>query len=220
MPAKQIAKLVEGTADAAFAIDGSGLISAWNNAAEELFGLSSTEAIGRACHEVVQGTNEGGIVYPKQCAIQRAVETNCPVTNFDVRVQTKMGKQWCNISIVIVAEPGSGARHAVHIVHLAERRKRLERLARDFVAHETELERETEDSTTASNRTGSINVKLTPRENEILTMLADGVKTEAIAEQLCISRSTVRNHIKHILAKLNAHNRFEALHRAERAGLI
>ena len=73
MPAKQIAKLVEGTADAAFAIDDSGLISAWNKAAEELFGLSSAEAIGRACYEVVQGTDEGGIVCSEHCA--RAVET-------------------------------------------------------------------------------------------------------------------------------------------------
>ncbi|PYS60099.1 MAG: hypothetical protein DMF74_19625 [Acidobacteria bacterium] len=218
MPAKQIAKLVEGTADAAFAIDDSGLISAWNKAAEELFGLSSAEAIGRACYEVVQGTDEGGIVCSEHCA--RAVETNSPVTNFDVRVQAKIGKQWSNISILIVTEPGSGVRHAVHIVRRVEKRKRLERIARDFVAHETELERQMEDSTTASNRTGLIKVKLTPRETEILTMLANGVKTDAIAEQLCVSRSTVRNHIKHILAKLNAHNRFEAVHLAERAGLI
>jgi PAS domain S-box-containing protein len=46
MVSRQIRMLVAGTADAAFADDASGLISAWNATAEELFGLSSTEAIG------------------------------------------------------------------------------------------------------------------------------------------------------------------------------
>jgi len=46
MPAKELPQLVDGTADAAFAIDSSGLISGWNAGAEELFGLSSEEASG------------------------------------------------------------------------------------------------------------------------------------------------------------------------------
>src|SRR5437588_5845585 len=57
MDSKQIRRLVAGTADAAFTVDVSGLISAWNTMAEELFGLSSTEAIGRGCHEILQGND-------------------------------------------------------------------------------------------------------------------------------------------------------------------
>jgi len=216
MPVKQIAKLVEGTADAALAIDASRLISAWNNAAEELFGLSSAEAVGRACHEVVQGTDEGGIVCSEHCA--RAVETNCPVTNFDVRVQAKIGKQWSNISILIVTEPGSGARHAVHIVRRVEKRKRLERLIGNFLTNEIELEREL--AGRSSTVSGLSNLRLTVREKEVLRWLASGATTDAIAKQLSISRSTVRNHIKHILSKLGAHTRTEVVNRAQRAGLI
>lgn len=44
MDSKQIRRLVAGTADAAFAVDPSGLLRAWNGTAEEFFGLSSTEA--------------------------------------------------------------------------------------------------------------------------------------------------------------------------------
>ncbi|RMG50565.1 MAG: DNA-binding response regulator [Acidobacteria bacterium] len=44
--------------------------------------------------------------------------------------------------------------------------------------------------------------------------------TADIADRLCISRTTVNNHIQHILRKLNAHSRLEAIRRAERAGLI
>jgi PAS domain S-box-containing protein len=218
MSAIQIVKLVEGTADAAFAIDASGLISAWNNAAEEMFGLSSADAIGLACHEVVEGTNENGVLCSKHCAIQRAVEINCPVPNFDVRVQTKMGKQWSNISILIMAEPGSGARHAVHIVRRVEKRKRLERLVHNFVTNEIELEHGMADG--SSPVSGLSNLRLTVRETEVLRWLARGAKTDAIGEELCISRSTVRNHIKHILSKLEAHTRPEAVDRAQGAGLI
>jgi len=217
MPAKQIAKLVEGTADAAFAIDASGLISAWNNAAEQLFGLSSAEAVGRACHEVVQGTDEGGIVCSELCV--RAVETNYPVTNFDVRVQAKIGMQWSNIAILIVTEPRSGARHAVHIVCRVEKRKRLERLIGNFITNEIELERE-RGADRSSTVSGLSNLRLSVREKEVLRWLASSATTDAIAEQLCISRSTVRNHIKHILSKLEAHTRTEAVNRAQREGLI
>lgn len=43
MDSKQIRRLVAGTADAAFAVDASGLITAWNTMAGELFGLSLTD---------------------------------------------------------------------------------------------------------------------------------------------------------------------------------
>ena len=62
--------------------------------------------------------------------------------------------------------------------------------------------------------------KLTPRENEILQMLASGIRTNTIAKHLYISPATVKNHIKHILIKFDAHSRYEAIQRAERAGLI
>jgi two-component system nitrate/nitrite response regulator NarL len=42
---------------------------------------------------------------------------------------------------------------------------------------------------------GLSNLRLTVRETEVLRWLARGAKTDAIAEELCISRSTVRNHI-------------------------
>lgn len=72
----------------------------------------------------------------------------------------------------------------------------------------------------SSARTSLTNPNLSPREIEILQMLASGAKTNAVAEQLCISRSTVRNHIRNILTKLDVHTRLEAVRRAERAGLI
>ena len=220
MASRQITEFVNGTGDAAFAINESGMISAWNKAAEELFGLSAADAIGLACHEVMKGANEGGAICSEDCAIQRALKANDPVPNFDARVQTAAGRQWTNISILMVTESGSGARHAIHIVRLIEWRKRLEQLARDFVVRETELERTKDGASAAAREKRLINVKLTQREKEVLQALANDPKTDSIAESLGISRSTVRNHVKHIMVKLDAHNRSEVLRRARHEGLV
>jgi DNA-binding NarL/FixJ family response regulator len=53
-----------------------------------------------------------------------------------------------------------------------------------------------------------------------LRLIAKGKSTRAVSAQLHISGSTVGNHIQHILKKLNAHTRLEAIRCAERAGLI
>ena len=61
---------------------------------------------------------------------------------------------------------------------------------------------------------------LTPRQTEVLKLLADGVSTSQIHETLQISRETVRNHIRHLLRALGAHSRLEAVASARRSGLI
>jgi two-component system OmpR family response regulator len=52
---------------------------------------------------------------------------------------------------------------------------------------------------------------LTPREREILRLLADGVSPDDIAEQLVISPKTVATHIQHVLAKLGVGSRVQAV---------
>ena len=61
---------------------------------------------------------------------------------------------------------------------------------------------------------------LTPRELEILELLATGASNQDIAEQLFLSVGTVKGHINHILGKLDAHNRTEAAVRGRELGLI
>jgi DNA-binding NarL/FixJ family response regulator len=61
---------------------------------------------------------------------------------------------------------------------------------------------------------------LSDRELEVLTLLAEGVATKAIAEQLYLSVHTVRNHIQRILMKLGAHSKLEAVSIALREGII
>lgn len=63
-------------------------------------------------------------------------------------------------------------------------------------------------------------VDLTVREQEVLHELARGATTAAIAETLSVSHSTVKTHISHILEKLVATNRAEAVSRAAALGLL
>jgi two-component system, NarL family, response regulator YdfI len=61
---------------------------------------------------------------------------------------------------------------------------------------------------------------LTPRELEVLRMMADGAANKEIAWKLGISEHTVKFHVASILGKLNAGSRTEAVTRGLRSGLI
>jgi DNA-binding NarL/FixJ family response regulator len=61
---------------------------------------------------------------------------------------------------------------------------------------------------------------LTPREREVLALVAEGLSNKAIAEELGISDQTVKFHVASITGKLGAANRTEAVRLAVRQGLI
>jgi two-component system, NarL family, nitrate/nitrite response regulator NarL len=69
------------------------------------------------------------------------------------------------------------------------------------------------------NSTGLIE-ELTPREVEVLQLLADGLTNRAIGQKLGISEHTVKFHVNAILGKLQAQSRTEAVVRAARLGLL
>jgi DNA-binding NarL/FixJ family response regulator len=52
---------------------------------------------------------------------------------------------------------------------------------------------------------------LTPRQAEVLRLLERGRTTTQIAEELHLSRETVRNHVRHLLHAVGAHSRLEAV---------
>jgi PAS domain S-box-containing protein len=61
---------------------------------------------------------------------------------------------------------------------------------------------------------------LTPRQREVLTLLADGASTEEIAAALALSEETVRNHIRQLLRRLGVHSRLAAVAFARRHRLL
>ena len=62
-------------------------------------------------------------------------------------------------------------------------------------------------------------VRLTPREKEVLGLLAEGADNSAIARALVMSPQTARTHIQNILGKLGVHSRLEAAAFVVRNGL-
>lgn len=216
---KQFLILVEGTGDAAFAIDAAGRIRAWNKAAAELFGRSEAEAIGVSCHELLQCSDENGTICSEHCVVEQAAQDKQLQVNFDLRLQTKSGRLWCNLSTLIASDSGSTADYAICLVRPVETRKRLEQALSAFVQTQARNGHNGAAAVFSAPAPGA-NVSLTSREIEVLKSLAKGRSTRAIANQLNISSATVNNHIKHILTKLHAHTRLEAIRHAESVGVI
>ncbi|MCS7011995.1 MAG: response regulator transcription factor, partial [Anaerolineales bacterium] len=84
-------------------------------------------------------------------------------------------------------------------------------LVRDYLAQQTHRQKETQPEEENA---------LTPREQEILVLLAEGATNEQIAQKLVISPKTVARHRENIMEKLNLHSRAELVRYAIRKGII
>ena len=62
--------------------------------------------------------------------------------------------------------------------------------------------------------------RLTPRQREVLTLIASGLSTGEVAHELTLSPETVRNHLRNAFRELRAHSRVEAVASAQRLGLL
>ena len=61
---------------------------------------------------------------------------------------------------------------------------------------------------------------LTPRERDVIELLAEAKGSQEIADELVVSLHTARNHIRAVMAKLDAQTRLEAVVKAARAGIV
>jgi DNA-binding NarL/FixJ family response regulator len=84
---------------------------------------------------------------------------------------------------------------------------------RDFVAKDLEAVLQRRGS-------GPVRTKLSPREREVLVLLADGHAIAEIARRLFIGESTAKTHVAKIYDKLGAANRAQAVMAAVRLGLV
>lgn len=97
----------------------------------------------------------------------------------------------------------------------------LEGLRRDEIAltrqMATRLLKRGRQEKTGSHAPGDM---LTPREVELLKLVAEGLSNRAIAQKVSVSPNTVKYHVKNILTKLNVQNRTEAVSFAMKEGII
>ncbi|MGE3465819.1 MAG: LuxR C-terminal-related transcriptional regulator [Pyrinomonadaceae bacterium] len=220
MKREEIIALVNGTAEAAFVLDPQGMIAAWNSPAEQLFGVRMTEAIGQYCSEVLHGVDECGRECSHECAVKNHAVAQKPMRSYDIRVDAGRGKKWCTMTVITPGKRGTAAGYTLHIARSSDLKKRFEHLLRDFVVNETSLPSANVEELISAKETVTEMSSLSERELEVLRLLAKGMTTNQIADQLFLSPTTVNNHVQRILKKLSAHSRLEAIRRAEKARLI
>ena len=69
------------------------------------------------------------------------------------------------------------------------------------------------------HRTGTLPDDLTPREAEVLRLIAAGLSNTEIARTLVLSNATIKTHINHIFTKTGARDRAQAIHYAHTHGI-
>lgn len=220
MKREEMINLAKGTADAAYVLDPNGLIVAWNDAAEGLFGVSAEMAIGQHCSDVLRGIDECGRRCGGDCTVKEHAFNCEPLKSYDIQVDTLEGRKWCSMSVIMAGKSGSAAQYTLHVARSADLRKRMESLLRDFVVSETSLPVVNVREIVSVKRSTTEMADISKREIDVLRLLAKGESTAEIAARLFISPTTVNNHVQRILKKLSAHSRLEAVRRAEKARLI
>jgi DNA-binding NarL/FixJ family response regulator len=134
------------------------------------------------------------------------------VTTYEVAAQTKSGEmRWINISILTIFPPDDDSGPlVVHLFRDATQKKQNEQFIRRlFDSSEGPPAIVSPDHSLPS--ANSLAELLTEREREVLSLLAQGLNTNAITSSLSLSPATVRNHVQSILNKLQVHSRLEAV---------
>jgi DNA-binding CsgD family transcriptional regulator len=184
---------VSGEAVVAFGADLR--VVSWNAAAEQLTGIEAEEAIGQPCWLVLRGHSpQGAVLCHRDCSLARYARKGFDIPRQDMTIWTKTGPRGVSMSTIVLRD-----RSEPLLVHLIQ----------DGVS-----ERVLDPSSSESS------VRLTPRQRQVLRLLADGVTARGIAERLGLAETTARNHIHAVLNELGAHSQLEAVARARAQGLV
>lgn len=168
------------SATALFVFDDELRILCWNAGAEGLTGIRAEEAVGRECWEVVAGRDDdGNLVCHRGCSRARLVREGRCVAPAVFNARTREGHR--RLSFETVTARSEGGPLYLHLLHEAP-------------------------ATASPPPPGGPAPQLTPRQREILGLLAQGEPVKAIARKLCLTEATVRNHVRLLLLALGAHS--------------
>lgn len=208
-----LADLLFRAVDGVFAVDAGQRIIYWNPACEQLLGIPVQEALGRPCSEVVRGKDPRGQPFcGGGCCANLMKGWNGPKV-FPLRARDSEGSELrLSVSIVLVPSRHEDQWTCVHLLHRGDAADTLEMLEYSVPRRRVATKRDGG----AQDRIST----LTPREQEILQLLAEGLHITTIAQLLNVSRVTVRNHVQHIESKLGVHSQSETVAYAYRHNLV
>ncbi|NOT32078.1 MAG: PAS domain-containing protein [Planctomycetes bacterium] len=183
--------------------DPEGRIAHWNERAAALLGTPVADALGAPCHRLVRGSDAAGWeVCRPGCRVAQLARAGASIEALTLRTRTEDGaERWILLAAIPLSAPDGSAPWIVHCAHDVNRSQRMRGYLARIAAR----------SGVAETRPG-ISL-LSPREREVLGLLALDEDAKSVARTLHISYATVRNHIQHILTKLAAHSLQEAIAR-------
>lgn len=207
------------TAEGLFVVDDQQRIVTWSTAAEHLFGRSAREVLGRPCHEALGVPGERPDCRAT-CRIVLEARRGRAVAHHDIHATHADGHLLTLRASAFIApnqaeqaSPAAGEPRPL-VYHLVRPRTGTPRRSRRHPVEHTEA------AAAAHEAVPPLAAPLTPRELEVLHLLAIGRSTQEIAEELTISRLTARNHVLNLEQKLGAHNRVAVVFNARQHGLI
>jgi PAS domain S-box-containing protein len=210
-------------ADGAFVVDEDQRILYWNQAAQRVLGYTSEETLGRLCYELMEGQDEQGrAICRKHCRLMVIAFGGGQIPTHDLSVRGSAGDPcWINVSAFVFRGNGQDPEPVlVHLFRNVTHRKENEQLLREVLTAAGRLQNGQPSPRRPREPKVDEGTDLTDREREVLSLLATGSSTADMAQALCISTSTVRNHVRSILSKFGVHSRLEAVVYALKQGLI
>ena len=200
----ELSALFEQTADGVWVSGPLGRILYWNRAAEAILGYPREQVVGKYCRDIFGGCDSNGNrICGWPCPIKTLLNGGDLVQHFDMSTRTRAGRSiWIDISCIAIGTPADQPLTVVHLFRDVTVAHQIEVLLRQQLA---------QGLFATSEGNALLNPDLTQREQEVVILLRAGATTAAIADQLFISKATVRNHIQHIFAKLGVHTRLAAV---------
>ena len=203
------------TGDGVFGVDRKRRIVLWNRAARSLLGYRAEEVLGRYCYEVIQGCDgDGAQICGMGCPHFARAKKLRWASHQQLRTRTKSEQDVCiDMSTVAVLSPRSQLTNLIHIFRKTTETDRLTRHdATEVAGKSPQMFPPLANSITPPVYMAKLEtVPTSRRERAVLHHLAEGMATREIAAHLCISPTTVRNHVQSILRKLQVHSRLEAI---------
>lgn len=208
------------TVDGVFAVDAKQRIIFWDPGCEELFDRSSQWILGRPCHEVICGK--------KRVSGEAFCQPGCPIANtptdvgvpnnFSIHTLDGDGKPlMLSVNIMLVPSFCKKKWIVTHLLHRFNNQDLLTALDSTLRPKHHSEKNSLAQSLGQHEHSAS---RLSPREREVLQLLAEGLSTAVISKRLGISNVTSRNHLQHIQNKLGVHSQVDAVAYAYRHNLV